>query len=119
ELDRGHGIPYKGNYSSWLVQKQERLRQEEKQETQRQKALQREFEWVSQSQKGRQAKSRARLQAYENLLQQDAAKKERELEIFIPPGPRLGDVVIRAKGLTKGFEDKLLMDKVEFDLPPA
>jgi len=119
ELDRGQGIPWKGNYSSWLQQKQERLRKEQKQETERQKTLQRELEWIHMAPKARHAKGKARINAYQQLF---AAKQEevaRDLEIYIPPGPRLGDVVIEAKGVRKGFGDKLLMEGVEFALPPA
>jgi energy-dependent translational throttle protein EttA len=119
ELDRGQGIPWKGNYSSWLQQKQERLRKEQKQETERQKTLQRELEWIHMAPKARHAKGKARINAYQQLF---AAKQEdvaRDLEIFIPPGPRLGDVVIEAKGVRKGFGEKLLMEGVEFALPPA
>src|SRR5918998_981859 len=118
ELDRGEGIPWKGNYSSWLDQKQKRLAVEEKQESSRQKALQRELEWVRQSPKARQAKSKARLKAYETMLNEDARKKEQEIEIFIPPGPRLGEKVIEAKNLAKSYGDNLLFAKVHFSLPP-
>jgi energy-dependent translational throttle protein EttA len=118
ELDRGEGIPWKGNYSSWLEQKRTRLAQEEKQESARQKALAHELEWVRQSPKARQAKSKARLKAYEAMLNQDQKKKETEIEIYIPPGPRLGERVIEAKGLTKGFGDKLLFSNLTFSLPP-
>src|SRR3954454_3371292 len=118
ELDRGEGIPWKGNYSSWLEQKQPRLEVEEKQESARQKALAHELEWVRQSPKARQAKSKARLKAYESMLNQDQKRKETEIEIYIPPGPRLGERVIEAKGLTKGFGDKLLFSNVTFSLPP-
>jgi len=119
ELDRGHGIPWKGNYSSWLEQKQERLRREEKSESQRQKTLQRELEWVRMSPKARHAKGQARITAYEKLLSQEAAQRERELELFIPPGPRLGGVVIEAQGVSKGFGDRLLFDNLTFNLPPG
>jgi ATP-binding cassette ChvD family protein len=118
ELDRGEGIPWKGNYSSWLDQKQKRLAVEEKQESSRKKALQRELEWVRQSPKARQAKSKARLKAYETMLNEDARKKEQEIEIFIPPGPRLGEKVIEAKGLAKSYGDNLLFANVNFSLPP-
>src|SRR5215218_811683 len=114
ELDRGEGIPWKGNYSSWLDQKQKRLAVEEKQESSRKKALQRELEWVQQSPKARQAKSKARLKAYETMLSEDQRKKEQEIEIFIPPGPRLGEKVIEAKGVAKSFGDNLLFSNVHF-----
>ena len=119
ELDRGHGIPWKGNYSSWLEQKQERLRREEKAESQRQKTLQRELEWVRMAPKARHAKGQARISAYEKLLNQDAAQRERELELFIPPGPRLGGVVVEAQGVAKGYGDRLLYDNLTFNLPPG
>jgi ATP-binding cassette ChvD family protein len=119
ELDRGEGIPWKGNYSSWLEQKQERLRQEEKSEGSRQKTLQRELEWIRMSPKGRHAKSQARISAYEKLLGQEAEKQEKALELYIPPGPRLGDVVIEANGVSKGFADKLLVENMQFRLPPG
>src|SRR5436309_13373673 len=119
ELDRGEGIPWKGNYTSWLEQKKGRLAVEEKQESARQKTLARELEWVRASPRARQAKSKARLQAYEQLLAQDAKKKEQEIEIFIPPGPRLGQLVIQAEGLTKAYGDRLLFEAVAFDLPPG
>lgn len=119
ELDRGQGIPWKGNYSSWLEQKKNRLAQEEKTESDRQKTLQRELEWIRMSPKGRHAKSKARITSYEALLSQDAEKRGKELEIYIPPGPRLGDVVISADNVTKSFEDNILMDKVTFSLPPG
>ncbi|GAB1374696.1 energy-dependent translational throttle protein EttA [Bacteroidales bacterium] len=119
ELDRGEGIPWKGNYSSWLDQKSTRLATEEKQESKRRKTLERELEWVRMSPKARQAKSKARLSAYEKMLNEDGKVKEEKLEIFIPNGPRLGDRVIDAKGVTKGFGDKLLYEGLEFSLPPA
>ncbi|HVT88814.1 MAG TPA: energy-dependent translational throttle protein EttA, partial [Tepidisphaeraceae bacterium] len=119
ELDRGRGIPFKGNYSSWLEQKKSRLFIEEKQESSRQKALARELEWVRSSPRARQAKSKARLQAYEKMLAQDQREKEREIEIYIPPGPRLGEKVIEAINVSKAFGDKLLMDKLSFSLPPG
>ena len=119
ELDRGHGIPWKGNYSSWLEQKQERLRQEQKQESDRQKTLQRELEWIRMAPKARHAKGQARINAYEQLLNARPDEMARELEIYIPPGPRLGDVVIEAKGLRKGFGDNLLLDGVTFSIPRA
>jgi ATP-binding cassette ChvD family protein len=119
ELDRGEGIPWKGNYSSWLQQKQERLAKEEKKETDRQKTLQRELEWIRMSPRGRQAKSRARISAYENLLSDDPSKREKDAEIYIPPGPRLGDLVIGAEGLRKGYGDTVLVDEVNFTVPPG
>lgn len=117
ELDRGQGIPWEGNYSSWLEQKQKRLEHESKQETRRQKELARELEWIRQSPKARQAKSKARISSYESLLAQDTAEKIRDLEIFIPPGPRLGDVVIEAQGVSKAYGDKLLFENLNFRLP--
>jgi len=119
ELDRGQGIPWKGNYSSWLAQKQERLRQEEKGITARQKTLARELDWIHMSPKGRHAKGQARLNAYETLLSQEVQQREKELEIFIPPGPRLGNVVIEAESVSKGFENRLLMEHVNFQIPPG
>ncbi len=118
ELDRGEGIPWKGNYSSWLEQKAKRLEIEEKGNIKRRKILERELEWVRMSPKARHAKSKARLGAYENLLNQDVKAKEEKLEIFIPNGPRLGDKVIRAKHVSKSFGDKLLFEDLEFNLPP-
>jgi energy-dependent translational throttle protein EttA len=118
ELDRGEGIPWKGNYSSWLEQKTKRLEAEEKGNVKRRKILERELEWVRMSPKARQAKSKARLGAYENLLNQDVKQKEEKLEIFIPNGPRLGDKVIIASHLAKSFGDKLLFEDLEFSLPP-
>ncbi len=118
ELDRGEGIPWKGNYSSWLEQKAGRLELEEKGNVKRRKTLERELEWVRMSPKARRAKSKARLSAYENLLNQDVKQKEEKLEIFIPNGPRLGDKVIRAMGVSKAFGDKVLFEDLEFDLPP-
>jgi len=118
ELDRGEGIPWKGNYSSWLEQKAKRLESEEKGNVKRRKILERELEWVRMSPKARHAKSKARLGAYENLLNQDVKQKEEKLEIFIPNGPRLGDKVIQAKSVAKSFDDKLLFDELEFSLPP-
>ena len=117
ELDRGHGIPWEGNYSSWLEQKQNRLAQEEKAETRRQKTLERELEWIRMSPRARQAKGKARLNAYEELLKQDAAQKIETAEIYIAPGPRLGDLVVEARGLRKGYEDNLLIDGLDFTLP--
>ncbi len=117
ELDRGHGIPWKGNYSSWLEQKQLRLRHEEKRETERQKTLERELEWIRMSPKGRQAKAKARVSAYETLLNQNVEKQEKELEIYIPPGPRLGKVVIEAEKVSKAYGDRLLFEDMSFALP--
>jgi len=119
ELDRGEGIPWKGNYSSWLDQKQKRLIQEEKTESKRQKALERELEWVRMNPKGRHAKGKARLSAYEKLLGQEGREKEEKLELYIPPGPRLGNKVIEASGVAKGYGDKLLYENLNFSLPPA
>ncbi|HEX9436002.1 MAG TPA: energy-dependent translational throttle protein EttA [Candidatus Limnocylindria bacterium] len=119
ELDRGYGIPWEGNYSSWLDQKRRRLADEEKAESARQRTLARELEWVKLSPRARQAKSKARLNAYEQLLAERPEERERDLEIWIPPGPRLGDVVIEAKGLRKAFGDKLLFDDLTFTLPRA
>jgi len=119
ELDRGHGIPWKGNYSSWLEQKQERLRREEKSESARQKTLARELEWIRMSPKGRHAKSQARINAYEKLLSQEGRQQEKELELYIPPGPRLGDVVIETENVTKSFGERLLVEKMSFRLPPG
>ena len=117
ELDRGEGIPWKGNYSSWLEQKQKRLAQEEKTESKRQKTLERELEWVRMSPKGRHAKSKARLSSYDKLLSQEVKEKEARLELYIPAGPRLGDKVIIANGVSKGFGDKLLYENLNFSLP--
>ena len=117
ELDKGAGIPYQGNYSSWLEQKRKRLADEEKQESARQRTLARELEWVRASPRARQAKSKARIEAYERLLAEDPELRERELEIFIPPGPRLGDVVVQADGIRKAYGDKLLFDDLSFSLP--
>ena len=119
ELDRGEGIPWKGNYSSWLEQKQERLRREEKSESERQKTLQRELEWIRMSPKARRAKGQARINAYENLLAAESDKRREDLEIHIPPGPRLGDVVIEADKVSKGYDDKLLVEDMTFALPPG
>jgi sulfate-transporting ATPase len=119
ELDRGEGIPWKGNYSSWLDQKQKRLAQEEKSESKRQKSLERELEWVRMNPKGRHAKGKARLGAYEKLLSQETKDKEEKLELFIPPGPRLGNKVIEANGVAKAYGDKLLYENLTFTLPPA
>ena len=117
ELDRGEGIPWKGNYSSWLDQKQQRLAKEEKTESKRQKTLQRELEWVRMSPKARHAKSKARISAYDKLIGEDAREKEDKLELFIPPGPRLGTKVVEAHGVSKAFGDKLLYEDLNFSLP--
>jgi energy-dependent translational throttle protein EttA len=117
ELDRGSGIPWKGNYSSWLDQKQQRLALEEKSETKRQKTLQRELEWIRMSPRARQSKGKARLNAYEQLLNEDSAQKIEQVEIYIPPGPRLGDLVVEARGVRKSYGDLLLMDDLSFTLP--
>jgi ATP-binding cassette ChvD family protein len=119
ELDRGEGIPWKGNYTSWLEQKQERLRREEKSESERQKTLERELEWIRMSPKARRAKGKARINAYEALLQQESQKRREDLEIYIPPGPRLGNVVFAADGVDKGYGDRLLMENMTFSLPPG
>jgi ATP-binding cassette ChvD family protein len=119
ELDRGEGIPWKGNYTSWLEQKSKRLEQEEKQESKRRKTLERELEWVRMGPKGRHAKSKARLAAYDKLMSEDTKQKEEKLEIFIPNGPRLGNEVIEAIGVSKAYGDKLLYDNLNFKLPPA
>ena len=119
ELDRGRGLPFQGNYSSWLEQKQARLAVEEKQESARRRTLARELEWVRMSPRARQAKSKARLSAYEQLLAEEDRVKLDRVEIHIPPGPRLGDLVIEADGLAKGFEDRLLFEGLSFSLPPA
>ena len=117
ELDRGEGIPWKGNYSSWLEQKGQRLKQEEKSETDRQKTLQRELEWVRMSPRARQAKSKARISAYETLLAEKSEKRGGELEIYIPPGPRLGTTVVELTNVRKAFDDKLLFENITFSLP--
>jgi sulfate-transporting ATPase len=119
ELDRGHGIPWKGNYSSWLEQKYERLRREQKSESERQKTLQRELEWIRMAPKARHAKGRARVTAYQQLLDARPDEVARELEIYIPPGPRLGDVVIEVRGVSKGYGDRLLIDDASFTIPPG
>ncbi|MCB8942999.1 MAG: energy-dependent translational throttle protein EttA [Ardenticatenaceae bacterium] len=119
ELDRGYGIPWKGNYSSWLDQKQARLAKEERAESLRQKTLQRELEWINMSPKGRQTKSKARITAYNKLVSEEAARFREDLEIFIPPGPRLGDIVVQANGLRKSYGNNLLYDNLTFDLPPG
>ena len=117
ELDRGYGIPWKGNYTSWLEQKQNRLQQEEKQETERQKTLQRELEWIRMSPKGRHAKSKARINSYESLLEQQSESRIKDLEIYIPPGPRLGNLVIEADKVTKAYSDNILVEGMTFSLP--
>jgi energy-dependent translational throttle protein EttA len=119
ELDRGQGIPYEGNYSGWLEQKQNRLQQEEKTESKRQRALQRELDWIRMSPRARQAKGKARLNAYEQLLAEDTAQKVDTVEIYIPPGPRLGDIVVEARGLKKAYGDAVLFDDLTFTLPPG
>jgi len=119
ELDRGEGIPWRGNYSSWLEQKKNRLAKDEKTESERQKTLQRELEWIHMAPRARQAKSKARIQAYENLLSRENQQRARELEIFVPPGPRLGGVVIQAEIVVKAYGDNILMEKMTFSLPPG
>jgi sulfate-transporting ATPase len=119
ELDRGYGIPWRGNYSSWLEQKQDRLRKEESSETKRQKTLERELEWIRMSPKARQSKGKARYTAYENLLSQEFEQLREDLEIYIPPGPRLGDIVIDFQGLTKGYGERLLIDDLTASIPPG
>ena len=119
ELDRGYGIPWKGNYSSWLAQKKERISQEEKAESKRQKTLERELEWISMSPKARQAKGQARLNAYEKLLSQEMEKRREDLEIYIPPGPRLGDIVFELKNVSKAYDDRLLIDSFTATIPPG
>ena len=119
ELDRGEGIPWKGNYSSWLEQKQKRLATEHKSESKRQQTLARELEWINMSPKGRRSKSKARISAYEELLKTDVKRKEQEMEIFIPPGPRLGNKVVVAENVRKGFQDKLLIENMSFIIPPG
>ena len=119
ELDQGRGIPWKGNYSSWLEQKQERLRVEEKSESDRQKTLQRELEWTRMNPKAKQQKSKARIQAYEELLNQDLVKRDEELQIYIPPGPRLGNVVIEAESVKKTYGDRILFENMSFRMPPG
>ena len=119
ELDRGEGIPFEGNYSSWLEQKKRRLEVEEKQESKRQRVLQRELEWVRLNPKGRHAKSKARITAYEKMLTEQTEKRDEDMEIYIPPGPRLGDIVIQADGVSKSFEDNLLFENMKFALPPG
>jgi len=119
ELDRGQGIPWKGNYSSWLDQKQNRLKQEEKTESERQKTLQRELEWIRMSPKGRHAKAKARISSYEMLLQQDTEKQAKDMEIFIPPGPRLGNIVVEAENVSKSYGANILVEEMTFSLPPG
>ena len=119
ELDRGHGIPWKGNYSSWLLQKQKRLATEQKSESKRQQTLQRELEWINMSPKGKRSKSKARINAYEDLLKKDVKDQEQAMEIFIPPGPRLGDKVIVGQNVSKAFENKLLFEDMNFIIPPG
>jgi ATP-binding cassette ChvD family protein len=119
ELDRGYGIPWKGNYSSWLEQKQARLALEEKADVKRQKTLERELEWIRMSPKARQAKGKARITAYEKLLDQETEARREDLEIYIPPGPRLGDVVIACQGVSKSFDDRLLVDDLNVEVPPG
>ncbi len=119
ELDRGEGIPFEGNYSSWLEQKKKRLEQEEKEESKRQKTLQQELEWIRQNPKGKRTKSKARINKYEELLSQEREKKREEMEIFIPSGPRLGDKVIEANNVSKGYDDRLLIEDMNFSLPPG
>ena len=119
ELDRGRGIPWKGNYSSWLEQKQNRLAQEEKKESERQRTLKRELEWIRMTPKGRRSKAKARITSYEKLLNQQAGEMISKMEIYIPPGPRLGKLVVEAKGVAKGYGDKLLMENLNFSLPPG
>jgi sulfate-transporting ATPase len=119
ELDRAQGIPWQGNYSSWLEQKQKRLQVEEKRETERQRTLQRELEWIRMSPKGRHAKSKARINSYEDLLRQETEKHAKDLQIYIPPGPRLGKVVIEAENVSKAYGDRLLVERMSFALPPG
>jgi ATP-binding cassette ChvD family protein len=119
ELDRGEGIPWRGNYSSWLEQKENRLRQEEKTESERRKTLQRELDWIRMSPKGRHAKSKARIASYEALIEKESEKVAKELEIYIPPGPRLGGVVIESRNVTKSYGDRILMENLSFSLPPG
>jgi len=119
ELDRGHGIPWRGNYSSWLEQKEERLRQEERSEGRRQKTLERELEWIRMAPRARHAKGKARINAFQDLLSQEPEQMVRDLEIWIPPGPRLGDVVVEADAISKGFGDRLLFDDLSFSIPPG
>ena len=117
ELDRGEGIPWKGNYTSWLEQKDKRLAQEQKSDSKKAKTLERELDWIRQGAKARQSKSKARIQSYENLLKEPSADRLQEMSIYIPPGPRLGNIVVEAQGVTKGFGKKVLLDKVDFTIP--
>jgi energy-dependent translational throttle protein EttA len=117
ELDRGEGIPWKGNYSSWLEQKDKRMTAESKEQSKKAKTLERELEWIRQGAKARQSKSKARISAYENLLKEPSAEKMQEMSIYIPPGPRLGEIVIQSQGVTKGYGNKLLLDNVDFTIP--
>ena len=119
ELDRGYGIPWKGNYSSWLEQKQERLRREEKADTRRIRTLERELDWIRMSPRARQAKGQARVTAYEKLLSQETERRREEMQIYIPPGPRLGDVVIDFDKVTKGYDNGLLFEQLSFQMPPG
>jgi ATP-binding cassette ChvD family protein len=119
ELDRGYGIPWKGNYSSWLDQKQDRIRKEEKSESKRLQTLERELEWIRMSPKARQSKGKARVTAYENLLSQETEKRREELEIYMPPGPRLGNIVIECSDVSKGYNDNLLIDHLDLSIPPG
>jgi sulfate-transporting ATPase len=119
ELDRGYGIPWKGNYSSWLSQKSQRIEQEEKSESKRQKTLERELEWIQMSPKARQAKGKARVTAFEDLLSQEAEKRREDLEIYIPPGPRLGDVVFEFDGVTKSYDERVILDSFTATIPPG
>jgi energy-dependent translational throttle protein EttA len=119
ELDRGYGIPWKGNYSSWLEQKQERIRLEEKSESKRQKTLERELEWIRLSPKARQSKGQARISAYEKLLSQESEARREDLEIYIPPGPRLGDIVLEFDKVTKSFDDRIILDEFSASVPPG
>ncbi|MBT3712102.1 MAG: ATP-binding cassette domain-containing protein, partial [Anaerolineae bacterium] len=119
ELDRGYGIPWKGNYSSWLSQKEERLRQEDKKESKRQKTLQRELEWINMSQKAKQSKGQARVNAYEKLLSQESESHRKDLQIYIPPGPRLGDIVINLENITKAYGEKLLLEDFSAEIRPG
>ena len=119
ELDRGQGIPWKGNYSSWLEQKQKRLADEAKGEDKRAKTLKRELEWIKMAPKARRSKNKARINAYDDLLKQDAEKISKDIKIYIPPGPRLGDIVLEAKGISKTFKDKVLYQDLSFSLPPG
>src|SRR5699024_617933 len=119
ELDRGEGIPFEGNYSGWLEQKQKRLAREEKEESKRQKTLKQELEWIQQNPKGRRTKSKARINKYNELLSEERKEKREKMEIFIPAGPRLGDKVIEAHDVTKSYGDRLLMEEVNFSLPPG